>query len=123
MPPSSLYCCHRSVSRISAAARKRRMATSPIVMMPMRSEASALLASKEPAERAAPATPRPFEEGAALDAGFGWRLGAGWLSVWFGRQNRDEGFFCHVDSSLFRNDCRQSRQPGFGFPQNEGRLF
>src|SRR5262249_39556158 len=28
MPPSSLYCCHRSVSRISSADRKRRIAAS-----------------------------------------------------------------------------------------------
>src|ERR1700680_3188194 len=33
-PPSSVYCCHRSVSRISAAARNRRMAASPSVMPP-----------------------------------------------------------------------------------------
>ncbi len=31
IPPSSLYCCHKSVSRISAAARKRRMSMSPCV--------------------------------------------------------------------------------------------
>src|SRR5229473_1661215 len=29
IPPSSLYCCQRSVSRISAAARNLRMAASP----------------------------------------------------------------------------------------------
>src|SRR5437773_10278677 len=29
MPPSSLYCCQRSVSRISAAARNRKIAASP----------------------------------------------------------------------------------------------
>src|SRR5882724_10434553 len=34
MPPSSLYCCHKSVSRISAAARNRRMAASPFVRPP-----------------------------------------------------------------------------------------
>src|SRR5579883_2253949 len=31
MPPSSLYCCHKSLSMISAAARNRRIATSPLV--------------------------------------------------------------------------------------------
>src|SRR6476620_8393194 len=30
MPPSSLYCCQRSVSRISAAARNLRIAASPL---------------------------------------------------------------------------------------------
>src|SRR6202040_3381938 len=62
IPPSSLYCCHRSVSRISAAARKRRMATSPAVGMPLRGEASAAVVSKEPADRDAPATPRPLRK-------------------------------------------------------------
>src|ERR1700704_3955816 len=31
MPPSSLYCCHKSASMISAAARNRRMSVSPTV--------------------------------------------------------------------------------------------
>src|SRR5437588_3191491 len=34
-PPSSLYCCQRSLSMISAAARNRRMATSPGVTSPL----------------------------------------------------------------------------------------
>src|SRR6266404_9140936 len=34
MPPSSLYCCHKSVSMISAAARNRRMSASPFVRLP-----------------------------------------------------------------------------------------
>src|SRR5712692_1584477 len=43
-PPSSLYCCQRSVSMISAAARNWRIATSPLV-------------SRLPAALAAPLTP------------------------------------------------------------------
>ena len=35
MPASSLYCSHKSVSRISAAARKRRIAASPWVIPPL----------------------------------------------------------------------------------------
>src|SRR6266404_607619 len=31
MPPSSLYCCHKSASMSSAAARNRRMSKSPCV--------------------------------------------------------------------------------------------
>src|SRR5581483_1962167 len=40
MPPSSLYCCQRSVSMISAAARNRRIAMSPLVMGPLLSSAN-----------------------------------------------------------------------------------
>src|SRR6266581_5267799 len=39
MPPSSLYCCHRSLSRISTAARNLRMATSPCVRLAFLSSA------------------------------------------------------------------------------------
>src|SRR5215469_12233564 len=34
-PPSSLYCCQKSVSRVSSAERKRRMAASPGVRPPL----------------------------------------------------------------------------------------
>src|SRR5258707_176285 len=33
MPPSSLYCSHRSLSMISIAARNRRMSTSPVLTL------------------------------------------------------------------------------------------
>src|SRR5437763_7348125 len=61
-PPSSWYCNHRSVSMISAAARKRRMAASPRVRLPLRSSspASARVASSVPALKAAPAIPIPL---------------------------------------------------------------
>src|SRR3989441_10284805 len=39
IPPSSLYCCHRSVSSISAADRNRRMAISPLVRLALLSSA------------------------------------------------------------------------------------
>ena len=39
MPHSSLYCCHASVSRISAADRNRRIASSPFVSPPRRPSA------------------------------------------------------------------------------------
>src|SRR5215831_14375209 len=41
MPPSSLYCCHRSVSRISSADRKRRIAASPADRLPLLTAAAA----------------------------------------------------------------------------------
>src|SRR5947209_1902938 len=64
MPPSSLYCCHRSLSRISTAARNRRMAASPRVRpLPSSVEAGTPLASAKAgtplASSAAPATVRP----------------------------------------------------------------
>ena len=46
IPHSSLYCCHRSVSRISAAARNRRMAASPVDRSPAPKAAGA--ADSEP---------------------------------------------------------------------------
>ena len=33
-PPSSLYCCHKSLSISSTAANKRKIATSPCVIAP-----------------------------------------------------------------------------------------
>src|SRR3954453_2114549 len=39
MPASSLYCCQRSASMISAAARNRRIAVSPRVSLPLASAA------------------------------------------------------------------------------------
>src|SRR5262252_10435751 len=41
MPPSSLYCCQKSVSRVSSAARNRRMAASPGVRPPLALSAKA----------------------------------------------------------------------------------
>src|SRR6266566_4480141 len=61
MPPSSLYCCHRSLSRISTAASNLRMATSPCVRLAFRSSAKAgndnpLANSPAPMAPAPPAT-------------------------------------------------------------------
>src|SRR6478672_5936404 len=48
MPPSSLYCCQRSVSRISAAERNRRIAASPLLnLFDVGFFASAVADSKE----------------------------------------------------------------------------
>src|SRR5207302_9378816 len=56
-PPSSLYCCHRSVSMISAADRNLRMATSPCVRLLLPSSAKAgIPLAHSPAPRA-PAPP------------------------------------------------------------------
>src|SRR5215469_142012 len=60
MPRNSWYCSHRSLSRISAAARKRRMSASPRVTGLL--EASALSPRRVPAVTAAPVTPRPFRK-------------------------------------------------------------
>jgi hypothetical protein len=58
-PPSSLCCSHRSLSISSAAARKRRTATSPAVSSPARRFALAAPATSALAgSAAAPATPR-----------------------------------------------------------------
>src|ERR1019366_3369130 len=52
-PPSSLYCCQKSVSRISAAERNRRIASSPSVRR-WCAEASGTLANNP-----APSAPAP----------------------------------------------------------------
>src|SRR5713226_8886063 len=57
MPPSSLYCCQASVSRISAAARNLRMAASPGVRPPLPASAKAGDACAN--SRAAPTVPAP----------------------------------------------------------------
>ena len=58
-PPSSLYCCHRSLSISSTAARSRRIAMSPLV-----SGGAAAIASPAnsalPGTAAAAASPTPF---------------------------------------------------------------
>src|SRR6185437_14685148 len=57
MPASSLYCCQRSVSMISAAARKRRIAASPRVRPPACAKAGASSRTSRPTPKvAAPAT-------------------------------------------------------------------
>src|SRR6266550_2610970 len=54
MPPSSLYCCHKSASMISAAARNRRMSASPTVRLPCCALAVGALANSP-----APMVPAP----------------------------------------------------------------
>src|SRR5246127_476364 len=63
MPASSLYCCQRSVSISSAAARNRRIATSPFVSPPFGrrfASASAGSSNRPPAPRLAAPTAAPF---------------------------------------------------------------
>src|SRR2546427_2121629 len=64
IPPSSLYCCHRSVSRISAAARNLRIAASPCVRpaLPASARAGAPLKSPETVAPAPTASPVPKKE-------------------------------------------------------------
>src|SRR5437773_3077067 len=57
MPASSLYCCQRSDSRISAAARKRRIAASPSVRPPLASAAAVSANSPAPTAPAPTAAP------------------------------------------------------------------
>src|ERR1700730_4316060 len=60
IPPSSLYCCHRSASMISAADRNLRMAASPCVRPALSSAANAvtpLASSPEPTVPAPAASP------------------------------------------------------------------
>src|SRR6266567_1004068 len=57
IPPSSLYCCQKSVSRISAAAKKRRIAASPGVRPPLASASDASPSNSAPSA-AAPAPSR-----------------------------------------------------------------
>src|SRR4051794_8239109 len=59
IPPSSLYCSHRSASRSSAAARNWRMATSPLVRPPS-AEAGEGWASRRPAPMAPTPTAAPL---------------------------------------------------------------
>src|SRR5579871_941652 len=76
-PPSSLYCCHKSVSRISAAAKNRKMAASPLCRLPLASSAKADSLSGRSAETkdAAPATATPFLKNERRPDGFCEQLG------------------------------------------------
>src|ERR1700760_1275493 len=63
VPPSSQYCSQRSLSRISAAARNRRIEASPFPIFPPKPSflASALVANKALAgSNTAPVAPRPL---------------------------------------------------------------
>src|ERR1700730_8778617 len=65
IPPSSLYCCHRSVSRISAAARNRKIAASPSVIplllsLPVWCALALVVNSVLAGSKVAPAMPKPF---------------------------------------------------------------
>src|SRR5882724_6934001 len=62
MPPSSLYCCHKSVSMISAAARNRRMDASPDVRPPLALAVGALANSPAPMVPAPTASDFPKKE-------------------------------------------------------------
>src|ERR1700737_882358 len=59
MPPSSLYCCQRSVSRISAADKNLRMAASPRVSSPPPLSANAVAARPSGPSVAPAPTARP----------------------------------------------------------------
>src|SRR5215469_3723131 len=82
MPRNSWYCSHRSLSRISAAARKRRMSASPRVTGLL--EASAVSPKRAPAVTAAPVTPRPFRKDRRRTTRFHcwltWSLTLVWVS-------------------------------------------
>src|SRR5436305_14684289 len=61
MPPSSLYCCQRSVSRISAAERNRRIAASPLLsLLDVGFFASAVAADSKEARPAPTPTATPL---------------------------------------------------------------
>src|SRR5437879_8321021 len=66
MPPSSLYCTQKSVSRISAAAANLSRAASPLLSLPLCSsgplsaKSSELLVSSAAPTAAVPAVPSPF---------------------------------------------------------------
>src|SRR6266700_5081517 len=64
MPPSSLYCCHRSLSMISIAARNLRMATSPCVRraLPSWAKAGNPLANSPVPMAPAPTTASPLRK-------------------------------------------------------------
>src|SRR6266481_4306973 len=62
MPASSLYCCHKSVSMISAAARNRRIASSPAVRPPLALAVGALANSPAPIVPAPTASDLPKKE-------------------------------------------------------------
>src|SRR5258708_25341070 len=60
-----LYCCHRSASIISAAAKSRKIATSPFVSLPPPRVACALpsvINSAFADRNVAPVIPRPFRK-------------------------------------------------------------
>src|SRR5260221_11327575 len=62
VPPSSQYCSHRSLSRISAAARNRRMEASPFDNFPPPSSSAFALAANiaVAGTNNAPVAPRPL---------------------------------------------------------------
>src|SRR5882724_3780135 len=62
MPPSSLYCCHKSASMSSAAARNRRISASPRVRPPLALAARALANSPAPIVPAPTASDLPKKE-------------------------------------------------------------
>src|SRR5207248_2985891 len=62
IPPSSLYCCHKSASMISAAARNRRMSASPTVRSTLALAVGALANSPAPMVPAPTASEVPKKE-------------------------------------------------------------
>src|SRR5438874_12938552 len=62
MPPSSLYCCHKSASMSSAAARNRRISASPRVRPPLALAVGALANSPAPIVPAPTASDLPKKE-------------------------------------------------------------
>src|SRR6516165_10445241 len=85
MPPSSLYCCQKSVSRISAAARNLKIAASPLLSLDEDGLSARALTAPPSGPKPAPtptATPlamnarreRPFPDSSAAWAIFSSRL-------------------------------------------------
>src|SRR6476660_8067800 len=62
IPPSSLYCCHKSASMSSAAASNRRIAASPAVRPPLARAVGALANSPAPMVPAPTASDLPKKE-------------------------------------------------------------
>src|SRR6266478_8712733 len=62
IPPSSLYCCHKSASMSSAAARNRRISASPRVRPPLALAVGALANSPAPMVPAPTASDLPKKE-------------------------------------------------------------
>src|SRR5256886_8204253 len=80
MPPSSLYCCHKSASMISAAARNRRISASPRVRPPLALAVGALANSPAPMVPAPTASDVPKKERRLIELFKGLTLSSKWSS-------------------------------------------
>src|SRR5215472_7471577 len=118
MPRNSWYCSHRSLSRISAAARKRRMSASPRVTGLL--EASAVSPKRAPAVTVAPVTPRPFRKDRRRTTRFHCLLTWSLTLVWVSSSGRtgESGFLLILILQIFclitlRNEAGTSTSTQF----------